>query len=141
MDTLRSRIPGASQSLPSRRDIFGQAITNEGTPPERLLSPMFRSTAKSDPVLNEMERLGYAPGSIDRNISGNELTPDQYSELSQIAGEQAKRILDKVVASPNWQQVPDEQKLKIIRNIFDHARETARNKLKMQFPELRRKAA
>src|SRR5262249_8367678 len=58
LDSLRARIPGMSQDLAPRRTLFGAPITREGALGPDMVSPIAVSTAKNDPVMNEMTRLG-----------------------------------------------------------------------------------
>lgn len=78
LDRVKSRIPGYSDDLPPRRNIFGEPIVLEGGIGPDIMSPIYTSTAKDDPVADEMVRQQVAVGMPRRQIQGIELDAQQY---------------------------------------------------------------
>jgi hypothetical protein len=78
IDRIKSRIPGYSDDLPPRRNIFGEPIVLEGGIGPDIMSPIYTSTAKDDPVADEMVRQQVAVGMPRRQIQGIELDAQQY---------------------------------------------------------------
>ena len=78
LDRVKSRIPGYSDDLPPRRNIFGEPIVLEGGIGPDIMSPIYTSTVKDDPVADEMVRQQVAVGMPRRQIQGIELDAQQY---------------------------------------------------------------
>lgn len=56
LDQIRSGVPGWSETLPPRRNLFGEPIVLEGGLGPDLLSPIRLSMKKDDPVIQELVR-------------------------------------------------------------------------------------
>jgi len=78
LDKIKSRIPGYSDDLPPRRNIFGEPVVLEGGIGPDIMSPIYTSTAKDDPVADEMVRQQVAVGMPRRVIKNVELDAQQY---------------------------------------------------------------
>jgi len=78
LDRVKSRIPGYSDDLPPRRNIFGEPVVLEGGIGPDIMSPIYTSTVKDDPVADEMVRQQVAVGMPRRQIQGIELDAQQY---------------------------------------------------------------
>jgi len=129
LDRIKSRIPGMSQDLPARRDIFGKEIRLEGGVGPDLLSPIYSSTEKNDPVANEIVRLKVRVSPPQRSIAGKKMPGDLYSEYSRISGQIAHQQLSKVISSEMWKNIPAGEKERFIKDTFSQARQIARDQL------------
>jgi hypothetical protein len=78
IDRIKSRLPGYSDDLPPRRNIFGEPIVLEGGIGPDIMSPIYTSTAKDDPIADEMVRQQVAVGMPRRVIENVELDAQQY---------------------------------------------------------------
>ena len=78
IDRIKSRLPGYSDDLPPRRNIFGDPIVLEGGIGPDIMSPIYTSTAKDDPVADEMVRQQVSIGMPRRVIKNVELDAQQY---------------------------------------------------------------
>ncbi len=105
-----------------------------------LVSPVFMSTDRNDPVIEEMLRLKVTPSMPQGQIGGVKLTPGQYEELVQMAGKPAKTLLSQLVASPGFASLPDYAKQRTVREIFNRTREVAREALLAKYPDLLRQS-
>jgi hypothetical protein len=85
IDRIKSRLPGYSDDLPPRRNIFGEPIVLEGGIGPDIMSPIYASTAKDDPVADEMVRQQVAVGMPRRQIQGIELDAQQYDRYVLIS--------------------------------------------------------
>ena len=123
--TTGTDLPDRGELQP-RIDIFGEPIVREGAFGPDILSPVYMSTNRNDPVANELVRLNYAPGFTRRQIRGVELEPDEYRELQQRGGKEFKRRLKRLMPNKTWPRMPDELRLdqvkKARRNAFKSAR-------------------
>jgi len=136
LDTFRSRIPGLSQSLPPRRDIWGQPIRLEGGIGPDLMSPIAVSASRDDATTNELVRLGIAPSNPPRKLRGVELSAEQYDRFASRAGQTAKSNLDRLTMTPSYQALPDFAKGRVFRSIIAGARQQALAELMAADPAL-----
>lgn len=135
MNKIKSRLPGYSKDLPPVRNLFGEPVILSGGLGPDIISPVFTSVARDDPVINEMVRLKAAPGMPRRAIKGVNLTPQQYDEFVQLAGRPAKDTLDRLVASPRYATLPDFARAKAIREIIGATRKAAREAFLVAHPD------
>ena len=74
MDAILNRIPGFSETLPPKRNVFGEPITaRQGLGPDSI-SPFFTSTQSEEKAKLELARLGRAFGAPAVKINGIDLT-------------------------------------------------------------------
>jgi len=103
MDEVRSGIPGLSQTLPPRRNLWGDPILLGGGLGPDIISPFFTSPVKDDDVTDELIRLKvkisrlpkYIAGSNPNDIQleadddlrdGVQLNPDEYDRWAVLTG-------------------------------------------------------
>lgn len=136
LDTWRARIPGESESLPPKRRLFGEPTERSQGAGGIPFSPIMTTQAKNDPVLAEMRRMKITVDTPDRQVMGVKLPPAIYSEYVRMAGEPAKQLLDRAIASPQWAQLPDGAKATFIRRTISEFREAATRQIMAQHPEI-----
>ena len=132
VDKWCSRIPGCSETLPPRRNIWGEVIVLGGGLGPDIISPIYTNSVKKDPIADEMLRLGVSQSMPSRQIGGVKLTPEEYDEYSQIAGELAKKELTKELKRDRYKKAsegPDGRKALEIKKIFTRTREEARERM------------
>jgi len=92
IDRVKSRLPGYSDDLPPRRNMFGDVVVLEGGLGPDIMSPVYTTTIKKDSVIEEMIAQEAAPPMVRRKIGGVELTPEQYDRYILLAaGEGGER--------------------------------------------------
>lgn len=128
-DALQNRIPGMSDNLLPRRDVWGKPIKNEGGLGPDLLSPVYVSTALNDPVNKQLMQLDYAPGYPSRTVGGKELSAEDYDKYIAMAGPASHDLLTALVESPEWKGMTDEERVKAAKKEVRLAREDARSRL------------
>jgi hypothetical protein len=165
-DATLKRIPGASDVVPPRRTILGDTIFREN--PAGLLGPVnpFNiSTAKNDPVAQEMSTLNGHFGMPSSKLHGlNDLDMrefknaegqqayDRWMELSgtiKINGKTLKQALAVAVKSKEYQALPKKfegqavelksPRIDIINRIIRGYRNQAQIKVLGEYPELYQK--
>lgn len=136
MDRVMTRLPGQREKLMPKRNVFGEIVTLEGGIGPDIVSPIYTSKDKHDYTISEMNRIRAFPPMPKRTINDHELTPEQYDDYSRISGETAKNMLDKIVMSPGWPKIPDDNKVDLVKRIFTKARAIARIQLIATSPEL-----
>ena len=129
IDQIRSRIPGYAQDLPARRNLWGEPIQlAPGIGPD-IISPLYSRRIEPDAVEQEILRLEVPVRPPVRRIGKVELTPQEYARYVEDAGRPAKVALDRLVASPGWAGLPDEGKIKVIKDVLRQTRAIARRQL------------
>lgn len=136
IDRAKARIPGLSNDLLPRRDIWGEPIRREGALGPDRLSPIYITAIKNDFISREMLRLGVWKSQPARSIRGVELTDPQYDRFQQISGRLTRQSLSMVVGRPGWDQIPAYAQANLINRMFDRARESARSQMMISDPDL-----
>jgi len=149
LDQIRSRIPGYSDDLPPRRNLWGEPIILSGGLGPDIVSPVYTSEKKEAPVSEEMIRLQLPLSMPSRVAHGVELAPEQYDRYLVLAGNEAKHprtnlglkeTLEQLIESPEYQRQsdgPDGGKASMILTHVYAFRAMARDMLLEEFPELR----
>lgn len=146
--TMRNRwlgtIPGQSAALPVRRTLFGEPINRTSGLGWSwdFASPILSVEDKpDDPVIEAMIEDGLAAEITmpTRFVEGVELTGEEYSRLTEIAGKMAKQMLDQYAAAGALDRMPGGQgsmRSEFMRNIILRTREVARAQLISEVPGL-----
>jgi hypothetical protein len=135
IDRIKSRLPGYSETLQPRLNLWGDPIVLSGGLGPDLISPVYTSDIKPDKVNDEIVRLRTKTGMPSRRINKVELTPEQYNEYVTYAGQPAKRVLDRMVNSPGWDAIPDFKKDELITDQIKEFRDRARELMVAKYPK------
>jgi hypothetical protein len=157
LDEIKSRVPGLSDSLPPRRNIWGEPVTLSGSAGPDLLSPIYSSDKKSAPASEELLRLGLHLSRPMRRQSfmgiSLELSPEEFDRFQVLAGDEIKDpntnlSFRETVAglAEGWHvnakdyaqrsEGPDGGKAYMIRQYRQMYMDLARRQLVQEFPEL-----
>ena len=119
-------IPGLRQGLPAKQDLFGQDLQAKDNFANQYLNPLRPSRVNDqDPVINELRRLkdgdsGVVPSQANAGaFKGMKLTDDEVRELNAAAGTMLKQEYEKIMATPEYQQLDDASKKRTLENIND----------------------
>lgn len=123
---VRSRIPGLSDALPERVDMWGRTLPNDRT---RLISPFRTSEARHDPITEEMLRINARFGQLKNETDGLPHTPAQQSAYEALAGRYTYEDIGKAMADPSWLNLSDDERRKWVDEIKEDARRAARREL------------
>jgi hypothetical protein len=140
VDAIRARVPGFSDDLPPRRNLWGEPIVLQGGLGPDIASPIYTSTETSSAVDAEIVANRVPIQMPSRVIGDVELTPQEYDRLVVLAGEPAKAALETVIKSDAYQHAttgPEGGRATVIRNVVNQFREAARAQVVLEFPELR----
>lgn len=117
-------------------DIWGQPIEKGGAAGSNLLSPIYESRISDDTVNQELRTLQVWPAKPRRQLRGVDLTEEQY-ELYQItSGRLAKTLLDQMVGTDGWFELPEFARRNAIERIIANSRQQGQAQLLMKYPEL-----
>jgi hypothetical protein len=144
MDSFYNRIPGLSEELPAKRNVFGETLEfQKGAAPQFLgrlgetFSPVATSKIQNDPVFNELVRLKITPSIPRRSIGGVDLDSRQYESLmSEMINLQTKAKLESMIQTDEYKRLLDSQKIEFIKDIIRTDQATAREFTQMKYPEI-----
>jgi hypothetical protein len=140
MDAIKRRVPVLSQSVPVRRNVWGEPVSSGDAVGPDILSPFYASMASNDPFRKEIARLR-APLAMPRRyltIEGRRvnLGAKQYDELVQLTGQPAKQYLEQQVGSPEWRSMNDGERRELVKETLAEFRAAGRDALLANHPEL-----
>jgi hypothetical protein len=141
VDAIKQRIPGISETLLPRRDIWGEEIPNPEAFGHAGFTAIYMKKVNTDPVNQAMLDLGIAPALVERKIRNVDLTDEEYDDFARLAGRMAKQRLDVIVKSPDWQTWPNHVKHTVLQEVIGKTREAARGLMMMKFPHIPQDAA
>ncbi len=139
IDTVRSRIPGISEGLPSKLSIWGEPVERAGTSATRFLSPMEISGKKGTPIDDELVRLKLNLGMPSKHIGKLELTDEEYRKYVIEAGQKSKKASNSLIQRFDYQHMNDADKGAKIHNEVNKIRKQTRDKIIREMPYQRRK--
>lgn len=122
LSTIQSRLPGLSDNLLPKRDVWGRPIVNEGGLGPDIVSPIWTSADKNDPITREALR-------VDATISKpqkGDLTAEQYDRLQEVSGSVGRKWLGQLIASPEYQALDTESQADEIGDVMKRARKAAK---------------
>jgi hypothetical protein len=135
-DAMRAKIPGLSESLMPRRDIWGEPMPSR----DALLAPgvtaIYMQKISHDPVNIALAEMGIGIKNPIRKIRNVELTDQQYDDFARISGQMSKQRLDVIVRSPDWQTWPAHIRQTVVTAVIDKSREAARGMMMMKYPQI-----
>ncbi len=145
IDTLKSKIPGLSQTLPATYDTWGNEVQRSGNSLEaafaQYLNPgQLGYSGGQTPIDEEIIRLydatnnsGVFPHKADRTVTvaGEEVDLDnqQYSEFQRLLGQASYEAANAFLEMPGYDSLADEQKADALQNAYAAAKDIALNEM------------
>lgn len=135
-DRFKQSIPGASTTLPERKDSYGQTLKNSGV---AELLDLFNSSKEKDvsaaefvdQLRNTTSLKDHVPSKVEKKITINgeqrKLTAKEYSEYQNFVGNESKRFIES--AKTSLSGLSDEEKVKKIDSTLKDINEAAKIKL------------
>lgn len=140
-DVFQSKIPGASMELAPQYTPTGELRKRLGTPIERLVSPLTRTTVRTDPTAvaaSLLDQIGSPPTPPKQYtyIQGIkvDLLPEERAALAKAQDEATKLIGGRLVKDPNFMKLPDNEdvapygattKKDVVKKLYDRYRRRA----------------
>lgn len=145
VNKLRAGIPGQSDQLPLKRDLWGEPITKASGIGWGwdLVSPIASRADDPDPVTQVMIDNKIEVSFPSRIIDGVQLTNAEYTEFQELAGKPAKEMLDEMINDPSFQMAsngPDGMKAEMIKDVINMFRERAKQEMRATHEDLRDRA-
>lgn len=148
VDEIKAAIPGLSETLPPRRNVWGEPVMRDEALGPDVTSPIPVSKDKQSGVDDEIKRLGISLRTHDRFLHGVEMTPQEQDHLIRLTGNEfkdpssgkgLKETLEEVIRSPEYQAASDGKdggKAKIIKDIYHMYRNAAEGQVEEIYPDL-----
>lgn len=89
---------------------------------------------KRDELDGELSKLGYSQNFPSSTINGEKLTQEQQETYNFLTGTQARARIENLMGSPQFQSLPDSQKLYQIKLMNDVSKTTAAATVMMKWP-------
>lgn len=90
MERIKSRTPGFSEDLPAVLNVFGEPVMNDGGLVYNIMSPVYTSVVKDDPIVDELVRIEMPLTMPPNMIEGIRLTTQEYHDYVKLAGKEFK---------------------------------------------------
>ena len=100
-----------------------------------LLSPGYVESGKKDAMTEELNRLGTSTGENvypDRaptyiTVKGERVnfSAEEYVSFAKDMGQTQKKLLEQVLSVPGYEDMPDAQKAKVVKEVYQYAKATA----------------
>jgi hypothetical protein len=126
-ESIKSKIPGLSQTLPVKKNIFGEEVQGESALSDIFFGARIK-TDKTDPLIKEVNTISQTTG---KGISFTDWDRSSSKQLAQFKeqngagefnkakidyGKELKSLLDELISSSDYEDMTDEDKLNAIRN-------------------------
>lgn len=105
---IQSRIPGLSDNLLPKRDIWGAPIVSQGGLGPDILSPIWTSKQTDDPVLDALLADNLKLGKLSRKVGGRKLSDVEYDQYQSVAGPLMHDQIAELLTSPEWGSLDQE---------------------------------
>lgn len=129
VDAIKARVPGLSDNLMPMRDVWGNEVVRDGGLGPDIVSPIWTSTAKNDPLNSEMLDVGARFGKPDRKVGGRKLTDQEFDRYEMLAGQLTQVELRKAMAGAGWAKMSKDDRQDAAEKIKREARKAARSLL------------
>lgn len=138
INTVVSKIPFLSETLPAAYDTWGQEIRRSDSTGEAAFAQMvnpgqFGNSAET-PIDGEIQRLfdetgnnAVFPRKAEWKVGDTRLTNEQYSALQQAQGTFSYELAEGFVNSPEYEQFDDAEKSEILGDMYSLAKAVAEN--------------
>lgn len=125
-EAIQARIPGLSDNLLPQRDVLGRVIENQGGVGPDIVSPIWQSTDRNDPVLDELLASRVTFDRPDRTVRGVRLPGPQYDAYQEATGRLAYPRLQSLIEPAEWDALDRDAKQEAVRDVMRGARAEAR---------------
>ena len=138
INTLVSKIPFLSETLPAKYNTWGQEIRRSDSMGEaafaQMVNPGQLGNSAETPIDGEIQRLfdetgnnAVFPRKAGWKVGGIRLTNEQNSALQQAQGTLSYELAEGFINSPEYDQFNDAEKAKILGDMYSFAKEVAEN--------------
>jgi hypothetical protein len=137
ISAMKYRVPWLRESLPVKRDpLYGEPLPNPGYIGNAKLGLFRASQISQDPVRTELDRLKIYPTQPANNVGGVKLPDTLYDKYQQVHGAFTRALLEPMVNSPGWLNVPPFARAEAIQGARKSATEAAKSQMQGMYPQV-----
>ena len=140
VNTIKSKIPGLSQTLPAQYDTWGNEKKRQDTTGDALIANFLNPGAfgynASTPIDAEIERLAKStesasayPNVAENKVGDKKLTAKEHSDYQKSMGKRSYEMAEKFINSDVYRTMDDAQKAKRLSEIYSTAKALAENEM------------
>ena len=132
LNTLKSSIPGLSQSLPAKLDMLGRPITLQKGLTQTSTPDQERSGQEIERLSPNGKSLVNPPSKVYIDEDTGEktkFTPDQYRKYESLSGQYIRQDMANTMKTPPYQQMSDEDKRAELKSIVSSQRANAKDEV------------
>jgi len=128
LSQVKTGIPGVRQSLPEKKDVFGETVSTEGIV-SVLLAGSRSKLAKNNPLVAELDRLsstGNLPSITDVEKTSSrakelkaQIGEEKFTKAKNEFGQSLRKRISSVMETSTYKNADDERKKAIIDKIKD----------------------
>lgn len=134
LDSIQNKIPGMTEGLEPKVDVFGQLV------PNKEYYGVYAEQVSNDPVVKAFKANGYFPAPVERKINGVSLSEEQYFQYAQKAGQVSKFLAHNAVNTPNFYQLSPQTRHDMLQSAMTQGRSSARAWMLAQYKDLAMKS-
>lgn len=120
-ETLKARIPGLSEEVVPRRNVFGEPYVRE----EGAANPISSAKMKNDPINQWMVDQSYVLGYPSKTLHGRKMDPKNYDQILARSGNEIKIRFEALRNSPGFMSLPYAERIQKLNTQVNIARTKA----------------
>lgn len=139
---IKSGIPGMSDDLPARSDVYGQIVTKDPDIGTAITGVGKERKAVTDPVMVELQRLEKGQGNTlvtppSKAWKGRTLNAEEFQEYQRLSGQVFIDAMREEMITFEWLDMSDDQKKERVKKVLNASRKEVRDMLfpKQEEPE------
>ncbi len=136
LDTIKAKIPGLSETLYPKRDVWGMPIPQRDAVGGSYATAIYAQRANADPLAQALLDLKVYPAPVERKIRNVDLTGEQYDSYQRLAGGMLRDRLQAAIRRPEWSIMPDHVRHDFVEAQVKATRNTAAELVMMKFPSI-----
>ena len=130
LESVKNKIPGLTEDLQPKIDLFGQQV------PNKEYYGVYAEQVSKDPVWQAFKTNGYSPAPVERKINGIQLSDQEYHDYAVKAGLLSKMLLNQIVGMPNFTQLSPGTRHDMLRDAVTSGRGAARSWMLINYPDI-----
>jgi hypothetical protein len=127
-DRIQSKIPGLSDNVLPKRNVFGAPIKKEGNLLSDLLVPQY-STIKNSKLEKELKDLDITISFPSTSSNGVKFNQKEYDSLLKNSGTRIKTTLEKLIESPMYKIANPLAKKNLVQRIVRETTDIVRSQI------------
>jgi len=128
-DMFYSKIPGLSDNLHPRTNVYGEPLVRGGNVVKRLIYPSIGIPVNNDVLDLEMERAEYVYSFPQRRAYNEDLSDEEYYAIREVSGKMFYTMATKVVTTETFQKLNITEKQQAFKEMSALVKKTVKDTL------------